>query len=421
MGTVKREFRVMSAGQLRAQPKEDNKPPVIEGYAAVFDQASEDLGWFRETIKPGAFSRSLKDGADVRCLMNHNEDNVLGRTKSGTLDVSEDQKGLKFRCELPDTQTARDLHQLVTRGDVDQCSFGFVVRTQNWLETKNAEGGVDVMRELTDVDLFDIGPVTFPAYPQTSVNARALWPDGMPVEVRAHRTKRNYKCQCDCPECEDGDCAECSNEECDDPNCEGERCRSRTHRTDEKKTKRVDGEDLTSDCFLIVGDENDTSTWKLPWKFSTDAKTKSHLQNALARFNQLKDASQEDKDKAWRKLVELCKQYDIDVSEENKSLRRLTANQLCELRRAAEEGAEAADCMEACQQAAHQIKINVEEIVQAIARATEDPAAAVSACQNEFEEIADAIQKCKEFSGDKPDESESERARALVRAIQATL
>ncbi len=347
---------------------------------------------------------------------------MLGRTKSGTLDVSEDQKGLKFRCELPDTQTARDLHQLVIRGDVDQCSFGFIVRTQNWLETKNADGSVDVMRELTDVDLFDIGPVTFPAYPQTSVNARALWPDGMPVEVRSH-TKRNYKCQCDCPECEDGDCADCSNEECDDPNCEGERCRSRAHRADEKKTKRVDGEDLTSDCFLIVGDENDTSTWKLPWKFSTDEKTKSHLQNALARFNQLKDVSQEDK--AWKELVKLCKQYDIDVSDENKSLRRLTADQLRELRQAVEEGAEVADCMEACQQAGHQIKINVEEIVQAIARAAEDPAAAVSVCQNEFEEIArlaaEAIEECKEFSGAKPEESESERARALVRAIQATL
>jgi uncharacterized protein len=330
MGTVKREFRVMSAGELRAQPKEENKPPVIEGYAAVFDQASEDLGWFRETIKPGAFSRSLKEGADVRCLMNHNEDNVLGRTKSGTLEVSEDQKGLKFRCELPDTQTGRDLHQLVTRGDVDQCSFGFVVRTQNWLETKNADGSVDVMRELTDVDLFDVGPVTFPAYPQTSVNARALWPDGLPVEVRAHRReKRNYLCQCECPECEDGDCAECSNEECDDPNCEGERCRSRIHRVDAKKTARVDGEDVTSECF------------------------------------------------------------------------------------------------EACQQSARQIKISVDEIAQAIARAAEDPASAVSGCQNEFEEIArlagDAIEECGKFSGDKPDESESERARARVRAIEATL
>ncbi len=82
MGTVKREFRVMSGGQLRAQPKEDNKPPVIEGYAAVFDQASEDLGWFRETIKPGAFSRSLKEGADVRCLMNHNEDKCSDAPKA---------------------------------------------------------------------------------------------------------------------------------------------------------------------------------------------------------------------------------------------------------------------------------------------------------------------------------------------------
>ena len=83
------------------------------------------------------------------------------------------------------------------------------------------------------------------------------------------------------------------------------------------KTKRVDGEDLTAACFLIVGDAEDTSTWKLPWKFSTDEKTKSHLRNAIARFGQLTGVSDADKEKAWTKLKRLCKQYGIDVSDED--------------------------------------------------------------------------------------------------------
>ena len=85
------------------------------------------------------------------------------------------------------------------------------------------------------------------------------------------------------------------------------------------KTKRVDGEDLTASCFLIVGDPDDTSTWKLPVKFSTDAKTKSHLRNALARFNQLSGVSEADKKKAWDKLVAMCKEHDIDVSDDSKA------------------------------------------------------------------------------------------------------
>ena len=82
------------------------------------------------------------------------------------------------------------------------------------------------------------------------------------------------------------------------------------------KTKRVDGEDLPAPAFLIVGDKDDTSTWKLPVKFSTDEKTKAHLRNALSRFNQLKDVSQADKDKAWKKLVALCEKHGIDVEAE---------------------------------------------------------------------------------------------------------
>jgi uncharacterized protein len=183
---MKREFRVFKASQLRAS--EDGKG--ITGYAAVFNVLSEDLGWFREMVMPGAFSRCLGTNPDVRCLFNHDPGKVLGRTKSGTLRLKEDNTGLQFDCDLPETIAAKDVSQLISRGDIDQCSFGFMVNTQNWREEKDASGIMQLTRELVDVNLFDVSPVTYAAYPQTSVSARSLWPDGEPEDVLAHRKGR---------------------------------------------------------------------------------------------------------------------------------------------------------------------------------------------------------------------------------------
>ena len=166
--------------------KEDGQPTKLEGYAAVFDQPSEDLGGFTEVIKPGAFSRTLKEGCDVRALFNHDPSMVLGRTKdggkTGTLRLSEDETGLRFSVDMPDTQVARDLMTLVERGDISQCSFGFSVREQNWNSSKDADGDTREIREIMDCDLFDVSAVTYPAYPQTSVEARSkfMFPEGMP-------------------------------------------------------------------------------------------------------------------------------------------------------------------------------------------------------------------------------------------------
>jgi HK97 family phage prohead protease len=176
---MNREFRIIHGTAIRAKADK----PGIEGYAAKFNE-EYDNGWFIETIKPGAFTRAVKEKQDVRGLMNHDANLVLGRTKSGTLSLNQDATGLYFECDLPDTQTARDLYELVKRGDIDGCSFGFQVMAQSWREAKDANGKMIQYREIEDVDLFDVGPVTFPAYPQTSVDARALFPDGVPVEVR---------------------------------------------------------------------------------------------------------------------------------------------------------------------------------------------------------------------------------------------
>jgi HK97 family phage prohead protease len=164
---MNREFRIIHGTAIRAKADK----PGIEGYAAKFNE-EYDNGWFIETIKPGAFTRAVKEKQDVRGLMNHDANLVLGRTKSGTLSLNQDATGLYFECDLPDTQTARDLYELVKRGDIDGCSFGFQVMKQSWREEKDAGGKMIQYREIEDVDLFDVGPVTFPAYPQTSVDAR---------------------------------------------------------------------------------------------------------------------------------------------------------------------------------------------------------------------------------------------------------
>jgi Escherichia/Staphylococcus phage prohead protease len=142
----------------------------IIGHAAVFNQLSDDLGGFREKIQPGAFADTIKDG-DIRALWNHDANFVLARTKSGTLKLSEDQVGLAIDAELPDTNFARDLLRSIERNDVDQMSFGFRVlpKGDSW---RMEDGGL--VRTLTKVELFDVSPVTFPAYPQTDVQARSL-------------------------------------------------------------------------------------------------------------------------------------------------------------------------------------------------------------------------------------------------------
>lgn len=142
----------------------------IEGYAAVFNQAAEILPGFREVIRPGAFGRSIEEGADVRALWNHNPDYVLGRRGSGTLAINEDEHGLRYVVRPPEAQWARDLGESIGRGDVSQSSFAFIVRLERW--TQDVELGV-TLRELLDVDLIDVSPVTYPAYVGTSVGLRS--------------------------------------------------------------------------------------------------------------------------------------------------------------------------------------------------------------------------------------------------------
>lgn len=144
----------------------------IAGYAAVFNSRSVDLGGFVEVIKPGAFARTLADGHPIFAVHHHQFADVMGSTRSGSLRLSEDSRGLHFDLELPDTSLGRDIHALVKRGDLASMSFSFhVLGTdgERWRELPNGM----VERELLDVYLHEISTVALPAYPATKVSARA--------------------------------------------------------------------------------------------------------------------------------------------------------------------------------------------------------------------------------------------------------
>lgn len=149
------------------------KAPMMEGYAANFNVLSEDLGGFREMLMPGCFKNAIA-GSDVRGLFNHNPDKILGRNTAGTLRLSEDEKGLRFEID-PDMEISyvKDLSRSMGRGDVNQCSFGFKVAEDGSTWAKDS-GGMWI-RTIHNVErLFDVSPVTYPAYTSTSCAVRSL-------------------------------------------------------------------------------------------------------------------------------------------------------------------------------------------------------------------------------------------------------
>ena len=164
---VRIERLVFPLSDLKVEERADNDPQIV-GHAAVFDELSEELWGFREKIQAGAFSDAIKED-DVRALINHDPQFVLGRSSAGTLTMSEDDKGLRVVIDPHTTTFAADLMVSMQRGDIDQMSFGFQVVDERW-ETKDKEN----IRILEKVRLFDVSVVTFPAYPQTDVGLR-MW------------------------------------------------------------------------------------------------------------------------------------------------------------------------------------------------------------------------------------------------------
>jgi HK97 family phage prohead protease len=171
------EERAIAGASLRAESQGDEM--ALTGYAASFNVLSQDLGGFREMLAPRCFAQSLASNPDVKCLLNHDPNYVLGRTKSGTLALAEDDRGLRFRCQLDkNSQMHRDLYAAIKRGDLDQCSFAFKVPDggDDWSEAE--ENGVPfVKRTVRNLTLMDVSAVTYPAYNApgaTTVAARQL-------------------------------------------------------------------------------------------------------------------------------------------------------------------------------------------------------------------------------------------------------
>ena len=165
------ERRTITLKELRVIDETDNGGNAIEGYASVFDSWSEELGGespFREKVVKGAFEETIQQD-DIRALFNHDPNYVLGRNRSGTLELAEDEKGLRVRIIPPATQWAKDLLVSIKRGDITQMSFGFTVILDRW----SYEDYMDV-RELLKVKLYDVSPVTFPAYTQTECGIRSM-------------------------------------------------------------------------------------------------------------------------------------------------------------------------------------------------------------------------------------------------------
>ena len=143
----------------------------ITGIAAPFGVWSEDLGGFKERIKQGAFAKTIKDG-DCRLLFNHDPNYILARTANGTMTLEENRKGLLYTASLPNTTYANDLKESIKRGDVSQNSFGFRTINDKW-KISDDRNKLDE-RTLTEVMLFDVSPVVFAAYQQTSVKVRSI-------------------------------------------------------------------------------------------------------------------------------------------------------------------------------------------------------------------------------------------------------
>ncbi len=141
---------------------------TIEGYAALFNSRTEIWPGFFEEIAPGAFKNAIGK-SDVRALFNHDQNRILARTSSGTLQIGEDDKGLWYRFEMPDTTEGNDLLTMIKRGDISQSSFAFTVKASEWIE-ENDNTTLRIIKECEQ--LFDVSPVTYPAYQDTSVTAR---------------------------------------------------------------------------------------------------------------------------------------------------------------------------------------------------------------------------------------------------------
>jgi HK97 family phage prohead protease len=209
VSTQNKEVRsFLNSGNIEARTSADGKKR-LSGYAIVFNNASEDMG-FIEYIKPSALNRTMKDIGEVLYLRDHKPEALLANTLAGTLKLSVDSHGLKFDATLPDTELANDTWQNVKLGNLRGNSFGFIVPPNGDSWSQGVDG--KPVRYINDLLLLEVSTVSWPAYNATSIDARAL------SEIRSKLAKRDdddsddtsdicsvVGCQCDCHQYDDAD------------------------------------------------------------------------------------------------------------------------------------------------------------------------------------------------------------------------
>jgi len=168
----------LPAEKCEMRMKTDGDKSTLEGYAAVFDawtQIGSEKWGFKEAIRAGAFKKTIQE-ADIRGLRNHDANLILARNTAGTLRLSEDSRGLHYEMDLGQQSYAVDLRESIERKEITGNSFSFRTIRDTWNDEKQE-------RELLEVALYDVGPVTFPAYEQTSLSLRSLEDGGIDIDA----------------------------------------------------------------------------------------------------------------------------------------------------------------------------------------------------------------------------------------------
>jgi uncharacterized protein len=163
------EYEIRVGGDLSLETRGVQR--VIRGYAMVWNRLSENLGGFREQISPEAIDRTLKDGIDLRALIDHDASRILGRLSAGTLRIEKDPQGLRVEIDPPATTAGQDIVESIRRRDVTGMSFAFRTLPDGAAWDFNVDPPI---RTVSDMLVREVSVVTFPAYPQTDVALRAL-------------------------------------------------------------------------------------------------------------------------------------------------------------------------------------------------------------------------------------------------------
>jgi len=181
----KLQMRVIPAEDLEIRAEQDGKIKKVTGYGIVYNRETQIWDDLYEVIRPGAATEVLAGNPDIKCALNHNRMYLFGRTKSGTLRLEENTKGVKYTAKPPDAQWARDAIASIERGDIDGSSFTFAVLPQDEKITKRDDG--TYLREVFKLSrLGEMGPVTDPAYLDTTAEARAKEEyDSLTADLRA--------------------------------------------------------------------------------------------------------------------------------------------------------------------------------------------------------------------------------------------